>query len=117
VRNTAARPWFIVLDRNILKQFGVVAYLCGHEHNIQVQEVEGVWHLISGGVPPKLYPLYGALDDKLLNNQLYDGAFQNPGASQIWPRNDKKQKFLGPAPDSGEQRRGRNGRLWERNSA
>jgi hypothetical protein len=80
---------------NILKQFGVVAYLCGHEHNIQVQEVEGVWHVISGGVPPKLYPLNGAPDDKLLNNQLYDGEFQNPRASQIWPWNDKKQRFWG----------------------
>jgi hypothetical protein len=33
--------------------------------------------------------------DKLLNNQLYDGVFQNPGASQIWPRDDKKRKFWG----------------------
>jgi hypothetical protein len=32
---------------------------------------------------------------KLLNNQLYDVEFQNPGASQIWPRDDKKQRFWG----------------------
>jgi hypothetical protein len=41
---------------NILKKNGVIAYFCGHEHNIQVQQVEGVWHVVSGGLTPKLSP-------------------------------------------------------------
>lgn len=71
---------------NLLKKYKVAAYLCGHEHNTQVQEVEGVWHVIAGGVTPEVYPLNGAPDDKKKRNRiLYDGEFQNPRASVIWP--------------------------------
>lgn len=80
---------------NILKKHGVVAYLCGHEHNIQVQEVEGVWHVVSGGLTPRLYPLNGSKEDKQRNTVLYDGAFQNPRASVIWPWNDGQQSYWG----------------------
>jgi hypothetical protein len=80
---------------NILKKHGVVAYFCGHEHNIQVQEVEGVWHVVSGGLTPRLYPLNGSKADKQRNTILYDGAFQNPRASVIWPWNDGQQSYWG----------------------
>lgn len=80
---------------NILKTHGVIAYFCGHEHNIQVQEVEGVWHVVSGGLTPKLYPLNGAPKDERKNTILYDGQFQNPRASVIWPWNDGKNSYAG----------------------
>jgi hypothetical protein len=80
---------------NILKKHGVVAYFCGHEHNIQIQEVEGVWHVVSGGLTPRLYPLNGSKADKQKNTILYDGAFQNPRASVIWPWNEGQQSYWG----------------------
>jgi hypothetical protein len=80
---------------NILKKHGVVAYFSGHEHNIQVQEVEGVWHVVSGGLTSRLYPLNGSQADKQRNTVLYDGAFQNPRASVIWPWNEGQQSYWG----------------------
>jgi hypothetical protein len=72
-----------------------VAYFCGHEHNIQVQKVEGVWHVVSGGLTRHLYPLNGAPDDGLRNRLLYGGYLQNPRASLIWPWNDGKRSYWG----------------------
>jgi hypothetical protein len=80
---------------NILKKHGVVAYFCGHEHNIQVQDTEGVWHVVSGAATPALYPLNGAPGDKVQNTELYGGQFQNPSASEIWPWNDTKKSYWG----------------------
>jgi hypothetical protein len=80
---------------NILKKHRVVAYFCGHEHNIQVQEVEGVWHVVSGAITPKLYPLNGSPEDLNPNSTLYDGAFQNPRASENWPWNDTQKTYWG----------------------
>jgi hypothetical protein len=79
----------------ILQRFGVIAYFCGHEHNIQVQQVRGVWHVVSGGVTPDLYPLNGSEKDHRRNTLLYDGKFQNPEATEIWPWNDGKESYWG----------------------
>lgn len=80
---------------NILKKHGVIAYFCGHEHNIQVQEVERVWHVVSGGLTRKLYPLNGAPNDTQRNTILYSGKFQNPRASVIWPWDNSKESYWG----------------------
>ena len=80
---------------NILKKNGVIAYFCGHEHNIQVQQVEGVWHVVSGGLTPKLYPLNGVKNDERRNTILYDGEFQNQRASVNWPWNDGQKSYAG----------------------
>ncbi len=72
---------------NILKKHKVIAHFCGHEHNIQVQQVEGVWQVVSGGVTKDLYPLNGTPKAKKPNDLLYDGQPQNPRASVIWPWN------------------------------
>jgi Calcineurin-like phosphoesterase len=88
-RTEADRFW------NILKKYKVVAYLCGHEHNIQVQKVEGVWHVLSGGLTEKLYPLNGVGKPENTNLILYDGRPQNPRASVLWPWNDDKKSYWG----------------------
>jgi hypothetical protein len=80
---------------NLLKHFGVVAYFCGHEHNIQVQNVEGVWHVLCGGLTPKLYPLNGVVEDTKKNAILYDGNFQNPRASINWPWEEGQESYWG----------------------
>jgi hypothetical protein len=80
---------------NILKTNGVAAYFTGHEHNTQVQEVEGVWHVIAGGLTEKLYPLNGAPEDKKTNTILYDGRLQNPRASLRWPWDEKPASYWG----------------------
>jgi 3',5'-cyclic AMP phosphodiesterase CpdA len=80
---------------NILKKHKVVAYLCGHEHNIQIQNVEGVWHIVSGGLAPTLYPLNGVQQGQDANTILYDGQLQNPRASTIWPWNETRQSYWG----------------------
>jgi len=79
---------------NILKKHGVIAYFCGHEHNIQIQNVEGVWHVVAGGLTPKLYELNGSPKDKKRNTILYDGKFQNPRASVNWPWSEPDQPAL-----------------------
>jgi hypothetical protein len=79
----------------ILKRHHVIAYFCGHEHNIQVQRVRGVWHVVSGGVTPRLYPLNGSDEDRSRNTILYDGKFQNPEASVIWPWNGSRKAYWG----------------------
>jgi hypothetical protein len=79
----------------ILKNNGVVAYFCGHEHHIAVQEVEGVWQVVCAGITKHLYPLNGAPGDKARNTILYDGHFQNPRASVIWPWNSDKKSYWG----------------------
>jgi hypothetical protein len=88
-RNERDRFW------ELLKKNNVVAYFCGHEHNIQVQEVEGVWHVVSAGMTSKLYPLNGSPWDKQRNTILYDGKFQNPRASVNWPWDDTKKAYWG----------------------
>lgn len=88
-RREADRFW------NILKKHNVTAYLCGHEHNIQVQEVEGVWHILSGGLTDKLCPLNGVVKTDWTNLILYDGRFQNPRASVIWPWDENKKSYWG----------------------
>ncbi len=88
-RNERDRFW------NILKQNKVTAYLCGHEHHTQIQLVEGVWQVLSGGMTAKLYPLNGAEGDKNPNTTLYDGKFQNPRASINWPWDDDKKSYWG----------------------
>lgn len=88
-RNQRDRFW------NILKQHGVVAYFCGHEHNIQVQEVEGVWHVVSAGLTPQLYGLNGADKSQKANTILYDGELQNPRASELWPWSYDKKAYWG----------------------
>ncbi len=80
---------------NVLKKHKVVAYLAGHEHLIQVQEVEGVWHVVSAGLTKRLYTLNGAENDKKRNTILYDGQFQNPRASVNWPWNGSKKSYWG----------------------
>jgi len=80
---------------DLLKTNDVVAYFCGHEHNIQVQEVEGVWHVVSAGLTTRLYPLNGSPWDKQRNTILYDGKFQNPRASIIWPWNETQKSYWG----------------------
>jgi len=81
---------------NILKKYKVVAYLCGHEHNIQIQEVEGVWHVVSGGLTHRLYPLNGVEQDHGKSNTiLYNGEFQNPRASLRWPWDTSKESYWG----------------------
>jgi len=80
---------------NILKKHKVVAYLCGHEHNIQIQNVEECWHVVSAGLTEKLYPLNGSPKDTQRNQILYDRAWQNPRASTIWPWNDGQQTLWG----------------------
>jgi hypothetical protein len=80
---------------NILKQNKVIAYLCGHEHDTQVQEVEGVWHVVSGGGTEKLYYLNGAEGGKETNLALYDGQPQNPRASVNWPWDGNKKSYWG----------------------
>jgi hypothetical protein len=89
-RNERDRFW------NILKKNRVVAYLCGHEHNIQVQEVEGIWHVVSGALTPSIYPLNGTpADTKERNRILYDGEWQNPRASILWPWEEDKKSYWG----------------------
>ncbi len=80
---------------NILKKYGVIGYFSGHEHNIQVQLVEGVWHVISGGVTEKIYPLNGADTKKKTNTILYDGHPQNQRASINWPWDDTRKPYWG----------------------
>lgn len=80
---------------NVLKRHGVLAYLCGHEHNTQVQLVDGVWHVIAGGLTQKLYKFNGAEDDTKRNLILYDGHFQNPRASVNWPWDYNKKSHWG----------------------
>jgi len=80
---------------NILKSNNVTAYFCGHEHNTQIQLVEGVWHVLAGGLTKELYPLNGALNDKRPNTALYDGKFQNPRATTIWPWDENKKSYWG----------------------
>ncbi len=80
---------------NILKEFNTVAYFCGHEHNIQVQEVEGVWQIVSAGITAKLYELNGSKKDRKRNTTLYDGRFQNPRASVKWPWDDRRKAYWG----------------------
>jgi hypothetical protein len=70
---------------NILKKYGVVAYFCGHEHNTQVQLVEGCWQVTVGGLTHELYKFNGAVGDTRRNLVLYDGHFQNPKAAINWP--------------------------------
>ena len=80
---------------NILKKHNVVAYFCGHEHNMQVQRVKGVWQVVAGGVTEKLKPLNGAPEDPRPNTILYNGLLQNPRASVIWPWNQTKKAYWG----------------------
>ncbi|MBI4961696.1 MAG: metallophosphoesterase [Desulfomonile tiedjei] len=80
---------------DLLKKNNVAAYFCGHEHQIQVQEVEGVWHVVSAGLTTRLYPLNGSPWDKQRNTILYDGKFQNPRASIIWPWNETQKAYWG----------------------
>ncbi len=80
---------------NILKKHGVIAYLCGHEHNIQVQEVEGVWHVVAGGLVEELDPINGSGKEKKTNLILYDGKPQNPRASVNWPWNEHRRSLWG----------------------
>jgi hypothetical protein len=80
---------------NILKKHDVVAYFCGHEHNIQIQNVEGCWHVVSAGLTERLYPLNGSSTDTQRNRILYDGAWQNPRASTIWPWKDGPKTVWG----------------------
>ncbi len=80
---------------NILKKHKVIAYLCGHDHVTQIQEVEGVWHCVAGGLTRKLYPLNGAPGDTTPNSILYDGAYQNPRASFNWPWDTDKKSYWG----------------------
>ena len=80
---------------NLLKKNNVVAYFCGHEHNTQVQEVEGVWQVVSAGLTSRLSPLNGSPWDKQRNTILYEGKFQNPLASVNWPWDDSKKAYWG----------------------
>jgi hypothetical protein len=80
---------------NILKKHNVIAYFCGHEHNIQVQRVEGVWHVLSGGLTERLYPLNDPGLPGETNLILYDGKAQNPRASLAWPWDESKKPFWG----------------------
>ncbi len=80
---------------NILKENKVIAYFCGHEHDTQIQEVEGVWHVVSGGATEKLYALNGAEGGKEPNLKLYDGQPQNPRASVNWPWDGDKKSYWG----------------------
>jgi len=88
-RNQRDRFW------NILKQHKVVAYFAGHDHNLQVQQVEGVWHVIAGGLSEELDPLNGAKQDKNSNRILYDGEWQNPRALELWPWMDDQKSYWG----------------------
>ena len=80
---------------NLLKEFGTVAYFCGHEHNIQIQEVEGVWQIVSAGITQRLYELNGSETDKKRNTILYDGHFQNPRARINWPWQETREAYWG----------------------
>ncbi|MDJ0763927.1 MAG: pentapeptide repeat-containing protein [Myxococcota bacterium] len=40
----------------VLGEADVTAFLAGHEHNLSVQRIAGVWHLVSGAMTKKLYP-------------------------------------------------------------
>ena len=80
---------------DLLKKHNVVAYFCGHEHNIQVQRVEGVWQVVSAGLTTRLYPLNGSPWDTQRNTILYDGRFQNPRASVTWPWDETKKAYWG----------------------
>jgi hypothetical protein len=60
-----------------------------------VSEVLGVWHVVSGGLTRKLYPLNGAPHDTKRNTILYNGKFQNPRASVILPWDDTKESYWG----------------------
>jgi len=80
---------------SILKKHNVIAYFCGHEHNIQVQRVEGVWHVLSGGLTERLYPLNGAGPAGETNLILYEGKAQNPRASLAWPWGESRKPYWG----------------------
>ncbi|MEW6348709.1 MAG: metallophosphoesterase, partial [Thermodesulfobacteriota bacterium] len=80
---------------NILKKHGVIAYLCGHEHTIQIQEVEGVWQVVAGGVQVELDPLNGSGREKETNLILYNDKPQNDRASVNWPWNEHRKSLWG----------------------
>lgn len=80
---------------NMLKKHGVLAYFCGHEHNTQIQLVDGVWHVIAGGLTQKLYKFNGAEADTKRNQILYDGHLQNPRVTVNWPWDESKQSHWG----------------------
>jgi hypothetical protein len=107
---------------NTLKKYGVIAYFCGHEHNIQVQKVDGVWHVVSGALTEKLAALNGTPGSKHPNRVLYDaefycprpknpenewldramcahlggdGAARNPRGKEHWPEEDDRSKYWG----------------------
>ncbi|MGC8605184.1 MAG: metallophosphoesterase family protein, partial [Desulfomonilaceae bacterium] len=61
---------------NILKKHKVIAYFCGHEHNTQIQLVEGCWQVTIGGLTSELYKFNGVEDDTQRNLILYEGHFQ-----------------------------------------
>ncbi len=77
---------------NILRKHGVTAYFCGHEHNTQIQLVEGCWQATIGGLTSKLYKFNGAIGDVQRNLILYDGHFQNPKAAVNWPWDETDRK-------------------------
>ncbi len=41
----------------LLGEYGVTAYICGHEHVYVRQRIKGVWHITSGGGGAPPYPL------------------------------------------------------------
>ncbi len=75
---------------NILKKHDVIAYFCGHEHNTQIQQVEGIWHVLVGGLTEELHGFNGAAKGTKPNTILYDGHLQNPRASVNWPLDEKE---------------------------
>ncbi|MGO8878912.1 MAG: metallophosphoesterase family protein [Desulfomonilaceae bacterium] len=76
---------------NMLKKHGVIAYFCGHEHNTQIQLVDGCWQATIGGLTSELYKFNGAEGDTRRNLILYDGRFQNPKASVNWPWDENNE--------------------------
>ncbi|MGC8659054.1 MAG: metallophosphoesterase family protein [Desulfomonilaceae bacterium] len=79
---------------NILTRHGVVAYFCGHEHNTQIQLVDGCWQATIGGLTSELYRFNGAIGDVQRNLILYDGHFQNPRAAINWPCDKSSTRSL-----------------------
>jgi len=89
---------------NILKQYKVTAYICGHEHIYGRQEVEGVYQIVSGSAGAPLYyfnPKYGEKRDSLISGMeiKYEDAipyfetlkyFHGPGENS-----QKSREFVG----------------------
>lgn len=61
-----------------LVEFRVTALLVGHEHNLSVQQVDGVWQIISGALTSRLYPA------NTIPLEMYGGKPQNPRAGDTY---------------------------------